>query len=294
MWENVGNAALYGAIGGGLGGLIGATIASLFRKTAFAQWASIIFSVSGVVLGANLAKPLLEPHIGEFLPKSDLDKATEDQLDLIFAEFENFPLMVAILERDPNIRDELKAKLQTLVEEAKTPAIARQMGFSAGYNLVAGKVTHFLARAQDVDLLKFINLSVEMLNDLNQRDPRFCYDYLYNPGALVGMTKDDLKNRLGAEMFDRQQAEGAELVRNAFEKVPAYDIAAADAAINEAAGVFQSMLGDKIGLVSGMAFPSDDEEASLACSATAALYSAILAQENPVLAGRHIFVRAGG
>ncbi len=294
MWADVGNAALYGAIGGGLGGLLGASIAAMFRNTSFAQWASIIFSVVGVVAGANLAKPLLEPHIGKYLPQSGEDKAVEEQLALIFAEFDDFPLMVAILERDPTLREEIKTKLITISEEATSPAIARQMGFSVGYNLIAGRVTHFLARAQDDDLIRFMNSAVEMLTELNERNPRFCYDYLYNPSALVSMSKDELRMNIGAEMFDRQQAEGAELVRNSFEEIPAYDIAAADVALQQAASEFQTLLGDKIGLVSGLSFPADDAEASLACSATAALYSSILAQEDPILAGRHIFVRAGG
>lgn len=294
MLNDVGAAAIYGAVGGGLGALLGVLIASFLRNTKFYQMAAAALAGGGAVLGMNIAQPLLEPYIGEYLPKSASEEEFEKQFEWMIQELQSYSLIAAIMERDPSLKKQLRSDFEKVAKEATTPALARQMGFSAGYNTLSAKITFYLARATNDDLVIFIRTMVENLNDLSERDPRFCYDYLYNPTAMATLSAEETKEKIGLDFFNRQQSEGAVLVRNAFDDVPSYDVAAAEAALQSAAIGFQAMLGDKIGLVSGAILPESDEDAKLACDATSALYTAILSQENPALAGRHIFVAAGG
>ncbi len=292
MWGDIGAAAIYGAIGGGVGALIGTMLGSLFKKTNFSQLATTVLTVAFVVIGINFSEPLLKPHIGKYLPSSaatDFDS----QFETIIEGFEKYPLASAILERDPTVREQLRHELLEIVENAASPAIAKQLAFSAAYNLTLTKFTYYVARATDEDLMLFVKFNVNLLDDLAERDPRFCFDYLYNPNALVNVPEDYVETKIGPERFSQQQIEGAALVRNAYDDIPEYDIVAAQAIVDQAATILQEELGpEKLGLLTGALQPESDEDAKLACDATAGMYRFLLSQDAPELGTRHIFAAA--
>ncbi|VAV96436.1 hypothetical protein MNBD_ALPHA05-893 [hydrothermal vent metagenome] len=295
MWEQIGAAAIYGAIGGGVGALIGAILATPFRRTRFAQMATTILTVAFVVIGYNVSEPLLKPYIGDYLPKSAAASEFDEQYDLAFAQLEAFPTFAAILEREPGLKEQLKNDLVAATENTISPGGASLAAYSASYNLIQSRYFYYIARARDEDLIVFLETNVEITRDLLARDPQFCYDMNYNPAALSGVASiEQLRIKVGAELFDRQQKEGATLVRNAYDKIPDYDKAAAAAGLESARGVLFSVLGEEnLGLISGQRFAANEEEAALACEATLALLNSALAQENPAIIWRHIFAGLG-
>jgi len=294
-WASIATAATYGAIGGGVGALLGSLLAAPFRNTGIAKIATTVLTVFGAIVGYNVAEPLLKPYIGQYLPVSSSASAFDSEFESMMEELGRDPLVAAILEREPSLREELKRELLGVAAKAATPATARQMGFSASYNLIVARFNYYLARATNKDLITFMTTTTEVLDGLAIREPRFCYDYLYNPGAMAGLAKDAIKSKIGSDLYDRQQNESGRLVLNAYDQIPEYDVAAAQVRVQEAAVVLRSMLGEaKLGLVNSTLALENDDDAKLACEASAAMYHAILAQENPALAGRHIFVSAAG
>ena len=287
MWEQISAGAIYGAIGGGGGAVIGALLAILFRNTRFARYAATILTVIGAVLGANLAEPLLKPYIGEYLPQSK--NAFDDQFDAMIAELEAYPLMAAIMEREPQLKSAMKAQLADVTKTATNNVAAQVQSFSVAYNLVSGRVVSYFARATDEDLITMMTTTVEILDDLAVREPAFCFDYLYAPHALASRPPDYVRTKIGAEVFDRQQEELATLVLNAYEVVPDYDRDAAQAGLNAASEVLSADMGEKLGLVAGQLLPEGEEDAKLACAATANMYRYILTRPDAALTGRHIF-----
>jgi hypothetical protein len=295
MWEQIGAAAIYGTIGGGVGALIGAILATPFRRTRFAQMATTILTVAFVVIGYNVSEPLLKPYIGDYLPKSTATSEFDKEFDLAFAQLEAFPTFAAILEREPGLKGQLKSDLIAATKKSSSPGGANLAAYSASFNLIQSRYFYYVARARDEDLIVFLGTNAEITRDLLERDPQFCYDMNYNPAVLSGAASvEQLRIKVGAELFDRQQKEGATLVRNAYDKVPDYDQAAAVAGLESAREALISVLGeDNLGLISGQRFAANEEEAALACEATLALLNSALAQDNPAIIWRHIFAGMG-
>lgn len=287
MWEQIGAGAVYSAIGGGSGAAIGALMAMFFRNTRFARYAATILTVVGAVAGANLAEPLLKQHIGEYLPQST--NTFDEQFDVVIAELEAYPLMAAIMEREPQLKSDMKAQLSDVTKTATNNVAAQVQSFSVAYNLVLGRVVSYFARGTDEDLITMITTTVEILDDLAARDPAFCFDYLYAPQALARRPPDYVRTKIGADIFDRQQEELATLVLNAYDVVPDYDRDAAQAGLNAASEVLSADMGEKLGLVAGQLLPEGEEDAKLACAATANMYRYILTRPDAALTGRHIF-----
>ncbi len=294
MWEQIGSAAIYGAIGGGLGALIGGLLATPFKNTRFAQTASISLTVLFVVIGINFAQPVLSPYIGKHLQKSDNEQAFDQQYEVMLAELKSLPTLAAILEREPRLADDLKNEMRSALQKASTPVAANMLVFSASHALIQKRFLHYVVRAKDADLLVFLETNIDITRDLLERDPRFCYDMNYNPAALNHLrTLDSLREKIGAETFDRQQLENAQLVKNADDDIPSYDIAIATSELENASAAMIDFVGmDKIGLINGQTLAVTLEDATLGCEATLKLFASVLAQEHPVIVGRHIFASA--
>lgn len=294
MWDNVISGAIYGGIGGGAGALLGSLLAIPFRGGA-ARMIAIALTVIGAVSGQYLAKPLLEPYIGKYLPASkpaSLD-SLESQLRAAFAEA-NDPLMNAIIKREPKLIEQLSAELGEITNGANSPATARAMAFATASNKVVGRLIYYMKRATDDDLESFGSVMVESLGILSERDARFCYNYLYNPGALTGFEVKDYREKFGGDQFNRQQSIAATLVENAFDEPPAYDAEIGAAGVQRAAAVLQEMLGaGGMPMISGGRPPKDDAEAKLACDASAAMYQSIVAEEHAATVLRHLFTLSG-
>ena len=287
MWEQVSAGAIYGAIGGGGGALLGSLVAMLFRNTRFARLATTVLVAGCAVLGVSFAEPLLKPYIGQYLPHASND--FDEQFDELIVELEAYPAMAAILEREPELKDAMKAQLADAMQGVTNPSTARVQGFSAAYNLVSERVVSYCARAKDADLIVMMTTTVAILDDIAVREAEFCYEYLYAPHALASKPPEYVRTNIGAVMFDRQQEEIATLVRNAYDAVPEYDKGAAQAGLNKAGAVLSAELGAKMGLVTGQLLPEGEEDERLACTATANMYRFILDQPEAALVGRHIF-----
>ncbi|GJL95828.1 MAG: hypothetical protein DHS20C05_22330 [Hyphococcus sp.] len=295
MWEQIGagalHGAIYGAIGGGVGGLLGATIASLFKNSRFAQMAATIFVVAGVVLGARLAEPLLKPYIGEYLPKSSATNEADEVFDAAIAEMIEFPTFAAILEREPGIKDELKKGFDEALDSSASAAAAQLQAFSSAYAIIQARFYYYVARATEEDLEKYLVLNVEVTRSLLERDPQFCYDVNYNPGVLSSLSgMDEIREKFGPVLFDRQQNEGATLVRNAYDEVPVIDEGIALQGLNSASAVLVEILGEEnLGFVTGAKSAKNIEEATLVCRATLEMLENIVEQENSLVVARYIF-----
>ena len=287
MWEQVSAGAIYGAIGGGGGALLGSLVAMLFRNTRFARLATTVLVAGCAVLGMSLAEPLLKPHIGQYLPQASNN--FDEQFNELIVELEAYPAMAAILEREPELKDSMKAQLADAVHEASNMSAARVQAFSVAYNLVSGRVISYFSRAKDADLVVMMTTTVAILDDIAVREAAFCYDYLYAPQSLASKPPDYVRTQIGAAVFDRQQEEIATLVRNAYDDVPEYDKDAAQAGLNKAGEVLSAELDAKMGLVTGQLLPEGEEDARLACTATANMYRFVLDQPDAALVGRHIF-----
>jgi len=291
MWSDIGAAAIYGAIGGGVGALIGALFASFFRKTKFAQIATTVLSVTFVIIGYNVSEPLLKPYIGEYLPKSSAEKEFDEQFELALAELNKVPAFAAILEREPALRDELRKRIEKVAETAPSAASARLSIYTTTRSLTESRLNHYIARAQGADLVEFVDNAIELANSLLVRDPGFCYDFNYNPGAMSSFNSiEALRDKMGPDLFDKTQATNARLVRNAYDDIPEYDVNLANSEIQVANKRMLALLGaEKLKYITGAQIANLEADKRLACEATIALFEDIRSLDDPALVIRHIY-----
>lgn len=289
MWEQIGAAAIYGALGGGGGTLIGLLVAALFSKTRFAKIASTIFVVAGAVLGINFAEPLLKPYIGQYLPQAP-SQATA--IDGAIEEIRSDPFIAAVWEKEPEMEAELRTSLGYILATEKNPTKARNAAFVASRDLAAARLIYYLQRGRDEDLIAFASFIVSLMNYWTLENPHFCHQYFYNSNTMAEMSIDEIKSKFGGSRHLEQQDLAAEVVRNSYEDVPAYDAEGAQIRINEGGVLLYERLGDElIGLIAvGGQLPKSDEEAAAACAGSAEMYQYFLESENAEDVLRHLFV----
>jgi DNA-binding Lrp family transcriptional regulator len=292
MWEQIGAAAIYGAIGGGAGALIGAILATPFRRTRFAQMATTILTAAFVVIGIKVAEPILKPYIGEYLPQP----ASQDEvLEAYLVEMLEDPMAAAIFDKEPALEGELREKLQEILgAESRTDKI-RDASFIVVRDMTESRFIYYLKRGRDEDLIAFINFMIEMMDYLTEAEPRFCHGLYYDPMFLATMSVEDIKAKMGADRQSRQQELAAAVIVNAFDEIPSYDVDAAQARLVEAGQLLNELLGQElIGLITvGGQKPQTDAEAAAACNATARLYKLLAESEKPGEAIRHIYTLSG-
>lgn len=292
MWENVGAAMIYGAIGGG-GALIGGLLALPFRNSRIGSMVTAALAAGGAVLGYNFAEPLLKPYIGQYLPASPSDDL-DAQIETMIEELNDVPTFAAILKKDPEMRGALKRKLREIAQDANSTVAGRQMAFSSVFNEVQGRLIYFLKRGRDDDLLAYYRQTNDILVHLSVSDPKFCYESSYNPAALIGLDLDAIKLKHGEERYNRNQELGARLVENAYDDIPDYDVEEAQAALVRATQVLLDDLGEEnIGMITGVKAPSGLDDYKLVCDATIATNNSLLGEADAASAIRHVFVISG-
>ncbi len=292
-WDNILAGAAYGAIGGGTGGLIGALVGQFFKNSPNRQLISTFFTVGFVVLGINLAEPILSPYIGKYLPKRAVGESLAFQLN---AEFDkaNDPLFDAIFAKERNLKSQLVAEIIETTKSAPNRIVARQSAFTAAYAKVSGRFISYLKRGRPEDLVKFTSTLVDGLETLAPVDAEFCYTYLYNPGGLAGFSLEQIKAKFGAEQFQRQQEAAAQVVANSLPETAPYDRAVAVAVIEKAGSIFRNEIGEAgLVVVTGGRHPENNAEAKLVCDGTSHLYREILADENAGIALVHLYSQSG-
>ncbi len=292
MWEQIGAAAIYGAIGGGVGALLGALLATPFRRTRFAQTATTILTVAFVVIGINVAEPLLKPYIGQYLPQP----ASQDEvLDAFLTEAREDPMLTALFAKEPVREGELRATLKEILETETRADKVRDRAFKVIKDLTGSRFIYYLKRGRDEDLIAFTNFMIEMMDYLTEYEPQFCHRFYYDPMFLATMSLEDIKAKMGADRQSRQQELAADVIVNAFDEIPSYDVDAAQARLVEAGQLLNELLGQElIGLLTvGGQKPQSDEEAAAACNATARLFEHLAESEKPGESIRHLYTLSG-
>lgn len=289
----IGTAALYGAIGGGVGALIATVLAAPFAKSRHGKAIATFLTVAGVAVGINVAEPVLSPYLGKYVGDSETARAgkAEAEIDTALAELRADPLVAAIFEREPSLEATLRSDLQEIAREAKSAGEGRRQAFGVGYQAVSTRLTRYVARGQGEDIVAFFDLNIEVLGHLAASDPEFCHAYLYRPTTLAGMGVGEVSARIGAERYARQQTAAARVVKGAFDAVPDYDAATAQLVVNQGGKLLFDLLGEeKIGLVTEGRKPETAEEARAACEASVAMLSLLRASHPPADALRHLMV----
>ncbi|NOX83400.1 MAG: hypothetical protein GXP06_10525 [Alphaproteobacteria bacterium] len=292
MWEQIGAAAIYGAIGAGGGATIGGVLATLFKNSRHAAMITTGLTVAFAVVGMNVAEPILKPYIGEYLPQP---QSQDEALDEYFAEAKIDPMVAALFAKEPALEDELRAKLKQIMQTETRADKIKRAAFKAGRDLTESRFIYYLKRGRDEDIIAFTNFMIEMMDYLTEAEPRFCHQYFYDPAALAVMPMEDLKAKMGADRQSRQQELAAAVIMNAFDEIPSYDVDAAQARLVEAGQLLNELLGSElIGLLTvGGQKPQTDEEAAAACNASARLFENLIESEKPGEAIRHIYLLSG-
>ncbi len=292
MWEQIGAAAIYGAIGGGGGALIGGVLATLFKNSRHAAMITTGLTVAFAVVGVKVAEPLLKPYIGEYLPQP----ASQDEvLDEILADARKDPMLAALFVKEPAIEDDLRQKLKEILETETGADEARVAAFNAGKNLTESHFVYYLKRGRDEDIIAFTHFMIGMMDYLTEAEPLFCHWYFYDPVSLASLSADDIKAKMGADRQRCQQELAASVISNAFDEIPLYDVDAAQARLMEAGQLLNELLGQElIGLLTvGGQKPQSDEETAAACNATARMFEHLAESDNAGAAIRHIYTLSG-
>ncbi len=288
MWEQIGAAAIYGAIGGGGGAVLGVALGKLFSRFDFSNIITSVLALIGMVVGYNFAEPLLKPHIGQYMPQP----ATLDgQLEAALQELHADPLMAAIHKKEPQLETELRSRLAEIMAEHDDPREAQKAAFLMAHGRVSSRLNHYLPRATDTDLISFNRHMVSVLRYLSAADPTFCHQFLYDPVALAQLSVEDIQLKMGKDRHKRQQQLGAAVVANAFDEVPPYDMHAAEAQIAEGRKLLASHLGaSRMNLIAiGGGKPATREDAAAACDGTARLLQNLLDSDHASAALRRLY-----
>lgn len=295
MWEQFGATAIYSAIGGGFGVLIGGLLALPFRNSKIGSMMATVLTVAGAIIGVSVAEPLLKPYIGQYLPTPPAAKDPVDaQIDATFKELETLPTFAAILKREPDLNDSLEAKFRDVAANAGSTDEARQMAFSAAYDEVAVRFLVYLKRSRVEDLVAYFSETNDDLIYLSASDPQFCFESMYDAGALAALELDEMKAKYGIERFNRQQELAARVIENAYDEIPAYDTDVGAAALGRASGVLLAELGlENIGMVSEITVAMTPEDFKLVCDASIAMNNSLLGEADAAAAIRYIFTQAG-
>ena len=288
------NAIVVGLAGAALGAVVGVfagpALVRELKSASVKLIAPVVLAAVGFLAGYALVAPALT---GGADPEADVEAgAASGDYEEVIADMRGaWPLIDAILAREPALIGELSREFALLDDDGVSELTLRQRAFAVGYHKVLGHYAHYIVRAADDDLIATTQETVRGLRILKERDPAFCFDYLYNPVELAGETPARMAARFGADQFDRQQAASAQLVRNAKANTVAYDVDAAMTAIAAAGAILRDGIGEsRLGLLTGALVPDGEDEAVRVCEATAAMYEAILADaDNRVAALRHMF-----
>lgn len=283
--ENIWEAGLYGAIGGALGAILGVFISRLFPGASNNAAIKVIPVVVCATLFVQFADDIFKPIAGGFFPES---RTETSELDQTIAALEEYPLTKAIFERDPDTKSEMRAKLSTLMRTEKNLDAVKTQAFSISFELISTQLINYLKRGQDADLLQFSDVTIETMSQLSEKDPETCYNYLYYPVAFTKASRPE--DIIGKDRFDAEQNAGAQLVRNANDEPPGYDLAAAEGVLEQAvAAAFAILPQEKASLLTQGTPTPERADAKLACDATHALFQTIRNSAAPVDGLRHAY-----
>lgn len=222
------------------------------------------------------------PDVREEIPQSQIDAAIESAMTGL-----NDPFLEAVLEREPNRAEQLRTRLASAYRRGGEDALLTAL-MAADQDILQVSLPFYMARAQSDDLLAAVRQIRIVIETLAENDPMTCHSWLY--GAMSG-EPFDFSAYLAAVGQDRHlelQTRLAAVVRGADDILPEYDEFLAMAVLDEVRQMLNNRLGDeKVGLITAAQLPENEQDARLACEASAAYYDFILAEDEAVAVFRH-------
>lgn len=291
-WEEIGAAAIYGAIGGGVGALIGSLLAAPFRNSKIGRTMTTVLTVAGAIFGYNFAEPLLKPYIGVYIDGL-VGSGIDAKVDAAMTELRADPMMRALLAREPGFEEEARAALADALKTGKNEE-ARQKAFEWGRGVGMSRLPHYLARGQNEDIISFAVLFADTVDALKAISPGSCYRWAFGGFGSDPNDSEALDKALGDGGIRNLTSLAGRLIENAYDEIPAYDEASAQAAVEEAARAMYDRLGpDRMAFATGAKQASAPEDQADVCAAMGAMFRQILARDNAADTLRHIYRQAG-
>lgn len=181
--------------------------------------------------------------------------------------FEDFP------EREREIRARAQA---AFAGEGAGAGAAHALIAEAAIEIGAFAVQHYVPRARDGDLLRFITAIVRIFRHLEGRDPMRCYRWIVAQPAPQGDTLDDLAAAIGQARIDEYQAAVDAMATRASREVLPYDTSRAEAVVTLVGQEIIARDGvEALAFLAGQRPVSTDEDAKRACRAAADMYERI-------------------
>ena len=231
-------AMLAGAIGGGLGALLGWGIGSFFGKNG--GMIRLVATVVCVVIAMNALPRFIEPVIGPYIRQ----QTNPDMGEEIEAALLGQPLVAAYVEARPEALPQLRSRIEAAWQRGGEGAAQREAA-EAGRELGSRAVAEFAPYAGDTELIGFYRETYRVGRQV-QSQPRVCYSMFYgeiNPSAvsIEDMARID-------QYADTGPLENVMtvLVRNAGDEIVEFDRARAETAQAE------------VGMTVGSEFPNTD------------------------------------
>lgn len=290
-----------GAAGWLTGAILGAVISS--ARKPLTLLGAMVGIAAGVAILPPFAGPLLEPVFGHdagsapgsvtVVPpktKSAYSKAQiEEAVDQALRNLGD-PFLQAVLEREPDKAESLRARLYTAYENGGQSKMVEELQ-AADQRILASAFPHYMVRATDEALIETIQEMRGILVALSDTDSETCYKWLFGQSIGQDFEFDRYIAAIGEDRHQQFQNQLAEVVRSAGRIVPAYDSEVADLALFDIGQQMIVELGDeKVGLITSGQVPEGEDDYRLACRAAIRFYDLILEKPNSADLLRHRFL----
>ncbi len=299
------------------GVLLGLVIAFLFRvifsflSTAMSGLISWVIIILMAGLGGYFLPPHATPFIGPIIAELTTETTgpaeptvvqarnegpspivIEAAVDAAIAEL-NDPFFNAVLEKEPSRAEAVRSRLSAAYVRGGDEALSGELQ-RVDRDLLSNSIPYYLARAQDQDLIDAVHGAISIITVLSENDPEVCHTWLY--GSMTGQKLDRTRYvaALGEENHKEVQSQLAALVKAAFSYPPEYDVEYADQTLLAFSEQMMDFMGvENIGLITSGQRPATNDEAKLACDASADLFNLMLEDGKSVDLLRHHFLNSG-
>lgn len=289
-WSNV----VYAAIGGGVGALAGSLIGAAFKGRA-GRVVALVLTVVGAVIGPQVARPILEPYIGDQVHSLiGADRRADVQVGRALDKLHANPLFQALMDREPDFEGQARAAIADALKAdlSSSELVVRISDWARGVGLA--RLPHYLMRGRNQDIVETTSQIADALIALQTISPPTCYRWMFGGYGSDPEDAGNLSRALGPDGVSRLSETMGRLIRNSSDEIPAYDEAAAQAAVVEAGKGLYSRLGpDRMAFVSGVKKATDPEDQAAVCGAMGAMYREFLSLDNAADVMRHIYRQVG-
>ncbi|MBI1237987.1 MAG: hypothetical protein GC199_01455 [Alphaproteobacteria bacterium] len=273
-------AALAGAI---LFGVAAYTLSTPMRKLAILVWARWAVTTLAAIAGAITALAAFDQFGGRMLQVVEVE-------DSITAKMEELPFVQRVFRDFPEKKDEIRARAAEAFREGGQSALDATLEESWGELGFFARV-HYLPRARDEDLLRFVASLTRLLRALGKSDPQLCYRWMTPSAGGPIVTTDELADVVGRAPVLAYEEDAARLIEQAHTDIPAYDPERSQAIV---ASVGQDIVAKEgvegVAILSGTVAVKSDDQARLACRTAAELYERLtqFGPQSSAAALRHV------